>query len=280
MQASIFPNGHFYSPIVDTDDIEHRADTVWLSRNGLAGIDFNRAQHLEILASWFPEFIADFDYPESGDAENPSGFFCLNDQFSWLDARALYVFLRKMRPARVVEIGSGFSSLLIADVIRRFFYVNECEFVCIEPYPRAFLTRGVPGISRLVQQRVESVDLAEFTRLDRGDIMFIDSSHIAKTGSDVLFLFFNVLPVLKPGVVIHVHDVFLPNDYPREWVIDQNRSWNEQYLLQALLMYSTRFKVLFGCAYAAHVHGPAVVAALARDDGHGMSGGSFWIEVQ
>lgn len=279
MSAPIYPYGHFYSPIVDAQDAPNRANQIWDARESLQGIDLNASKHLEILATWFPEFIAQYDYPDAGNPEEPTGFFNLNDQFGVLDARALYVFLRKLRPSRVVEVGSGFSSLLIADVVRRFLD-EKCEFVCIEPYPRAFLTKGVPGISRLIQQRVENVDLTEFTCLERGDILFIDSSHVAKTGSDVLFLFFQVLPLLKPGVLIHVHDIFLPCEYPREWVVDQNRSWNEQYLLQALLMHSTRFRVLFGSAYAATVHGQAVVAALARSDGQGMGGGSFWIEVQ
>ena len=279
MTPPIYPYGHFYSPIVDTDDVLKRQDSIWVSRETLDGIDLNPEKQLEILGQWFPEFVQEFDYPEDGDASQPAGYFNLNDQFSWLDARMLYVLLRKLRPARVVEVGSGFSSLLIADVVCRYLE-SACEFVCIEPYPRDFLTKGVAGISRLIQQRVEDVDVAEFTRLERGDVLFIDSSHVAKTGSDVLFLFFQILPKLKAGVLIHVHDIFLPDDYPKQWVIEQNRSWNEQYLLQALLMHSTRFRVLFGSAYVATCHGQAVVAALARSDGHGMGGGSFWIEVQ
>lgn len=242
------------------------------------GIDFRPEKHVEILTTWFPEFLPHYAYPDEGDPNAPTSFYSLNDQFAWLDARALYVFLCKLRPARVIEVGSGFSSLLIADVNERLLD-GACDFVCIEPYPREFLKRGVSGVSRLIQERVENVPLSEFTRLDRGDVLFIDSSHVAKTGSDVLYLFFQVMPMLKPGVVVHIHDIFLPAEYPKQWVIEQNRSWNEQYLLQALLMYSTRYRVLFGSAYAAATHPDDVVAALARDDGHGMSGGSFWIEI-
>ena len=242
------------------------------------GIDFRPEKHVEILGTWFSEFISQYAYPDEGDPNDPTSFFNFNDQFSWLDARALFVFLRKLRPARVIEVGSGFSSLLIADVNERFFD-GACDFVCIEPYPREFLKRGVRGVSRLIERRVEKVALSEFTRLECGDVLFIDSSHVAKTGSDVLYLFFQVLPLLKPGVVVHIHDIFLPAEYPKAWVIEQNRSWNEQYLLQALLMYSTRYRVLFGSAYAAATHAAEVVAALARADGHGMSGGSFWIEI-
>ena len=279
MNTPIFASGHFYSPIVDTDDVVTRANAIWEEHASIKGIDFDADKHLEILDSWFPEFIADYDYPDHGDPTTPCGYFNLNDQFSWLDARALFVLLRKLRPARFIEVGSGFSSLLVADVNSRFFDARM-DFTCIEPFPREFLRQGISGLSRLVVEKVQDVALDVFLQLEAGDILFIDSSHVAKTGSDVLHLFFNVLPNLKPGVLIHIHDVFLPAEYPKEWVIDQNRSWNEQYLLHALLMFSNRFRVVFGSAYAAQVHGTNVVKALAQPDGHGMSGGSFWIEVE
>lgn len=278
MNPPIYPYGHFYSPVVDTEDIANRANEIWRDRDSVLGVDMNASKHLEILSEWFPQFISEYDYPDFGDPQNPRGYFNQNDQFSWLDSRALFVFLRKIRPKRFVEVGSGFSSLLIADVNTRF-NDNECELVCIEPFPRSFLREGINGLTRLVELPVQDVALEEFRRLGKGDVLFIDSSHVAKTGSDVVHLFLNVLPQLNPGVLVHVHDVFLPLEYPKAWAIEQNRSWNEQYLLHALLLFSTRFRVIFGSAYAAHVHGSSVVKALARADGHGMSGGSFWIEV-
>ena len=278
MNPPLFPYGHFYSPIVDADEIAGRADAIWNENTALAGIDLNDARHVEILQAWFPKFIGEYDYPDEGDPNNPAGYFNLNDQFSWLDARALFVFLRHLQPKRVVEVGSGFSSLLIADVNHRFLG-ERMEFTCVEPYPREFLRRGMAGLTRLVDQKAQDVGFAVFDSLEAGGFLFIDSSHVAKTGSDVNFLFFDVLPRLKAGVFVHVHDIFLPMEYPRERVIEQNRSWNEQYLLRALLMFSRRFRVVFGAAHAAQSHGPAVVKALARPDGHGMGGGSFWIEV-
>jgi len=277
--SALFPDGHFYSPVVDPNVLAEHAERLWPQQpETMSGIDLNDDSHRRVLQEWFPKFIADYDYPDHGEPFAPTGYFNLNDQFAWLDARTLFVFLRQFRPRRMIEVGSGYSSLLVADVNRRFLD-SSCNFTCIEPYPRKFLTDGVPGITRLIQQKVENVDAAEFSALDRGDILFIDSSHIAKTGSDVLFLFFDVLPRLRPGVLIHVHDIFLPLEYPKAWAIDDNRSWNEQYLLRALLMFSTRFRVLFGCAYAATCFGADVVRALARPDGYGMGGGSLWIEV-
>jgi len=215
----LFPYGHFYSPIVDADEIAGRADAIWNENTALAGIDLNDARHVEILQAWFPKFIGEYDYPDEGDPNNPAGYFNLNDQFSWLDARALFVFLRHLQPKRVVEVGSGFSSLLIADVNHRFLG-ERMEFTCVEPYPREFLRRGMAGLTRLVDQKAQDVGFAVFDSLEAGGFLFIDSSHVAKTGSDVNFLFFDVLPRLKAGVFVHVHDIFLPMEYPRDWVIE------------------------------------------------------------
>ena len=110
--------------------------------------------------------------------------------------------------------------------------------------------------------RVQEVPLTEFEDLQSGDILFIDSSHVAKTGSDVNFLYFDVFPRLRPGVRIHIHDIFLPQDYPQEWALDENRSWNEQYVLRALLMFSSRFRVLFGSFFAFRYLPDLVSAAL------------------
>jgi len=117
-----------------------------------------------------------------------------------------------------------------------------------------------------------------FTSLQAGDILFIDSSHVAKTGSDVNFLYFEVLPRLASGVRIHVHDILLPADYPKDWVLRENRSWNEQYVLRALLMYSTGFRVMFGCNYAFRGFPGLVAAALGDPNGPSFGGGSLWLE--
>jgi hypothetical protein len=272
-----FPDGHFYSPVVDTDDIGRRVDTLWPVDPEILGIDFNDPSHEGVLDDWFPRFMPAWDYPEVlKETAGLDAFYTRNSQFSWLDCRALFVILQAIRPRRMIEVGSGFSSLLTADVNRRFLG-GELDFTCIEPYPREFLRKGIHGISRLLEARVEQVARSEFDALQAGDILFIDSSHVAKTGSDVVHLFFEVLPRRAPGVVVHVHDIFLPHDYPREWAITENRSWNEQYLLRALLMYSTAFEVLFGACHALHRHPERLARALGRADGRVFGGGSFWM---
>jgi hypothetical protein len=276
-QPPAYPDGHFYSPVVDTAAVAERRDAIWPAAPKIAGIDFNDAGHVHVLTELFPRFIGDYDYAEHEHADLPGeAFYTQNSQFSWLDARALFVLLRAWRPRRIIEVGSGFSSLLIADVNRRWFG-GGIDFTCIEPFPRAFLRDRIEGISRLIEQEVQRVALSAFEALEAGDVLFIDSSHVAKTGSDVNFLYFDVLPLLTRGVRIHVHDIFLPHDYLPEWVLDENRSWNEQYLLRALLMYSTMFRVEFGCSYAFHAHRSLVQKALAHPKGHAFAGGSFWM---
>lgn len=260
-----YPDGHYYSPVCDPADLSTRISELWPAKPPAAlGIDMNDAYHRTVLSEWFPKYIAEFDYPEAGDEEHATHYFTANGQFQSLDARALFVLLREWKPKRLIEVGSGFSSLLCVDIKRRF--LNDMEITCVEPYPRPFLST-IPDIN-LIQRRVEKISLDFFAQLQAGDILFIDSSHVAKTGSDVNFLVFEVLPRLKQGVRIHFHDIFLPGEYLKDWVITQNRSWNEQYVLRALLMYSTAFSVLFGSAYA----------KLTFPEIFPLHGGSLWIE--
>ncbi len=271
------PNGHFYSPVVDPEDLKGRISELYQANPMACGIDFNPASHAQLIEQALARFMPEYDYPENGpEDESLDFFYTCNSQFSWLDARALFCFLRLWQPKRIVEVGSGYSSLLIADVKRRFLGENT-TLQCVEPYPRAFLHRSELGLE-LVEKRVQEIPIEFFTSLEAGDLLFIDSSHVCKTGSDVNYLFLQVLPQLKAGVRIHIHDIFLPHEYLKEWVIDENRSWNEQYLLHALLMFSSGFRVLFANYHAFQTYPKAIIAALNHPKGHGFGGGSFYME--
>jgi hypothetical protein len=267
------PNGHFYSPVVDIESVERDQQRIWPEPDPaeLPGIDFNRAGHLERLRADFPKFLADYDYPDEAPADDPTRFYEKNGQFGDLDSRLLYVLLRSLRPKRMIEIGSGFSSLLTADVNRRYLG-GTLDFTCIEPYPRQFLKDGVPGISRLIVERIQDVPI-ETLALEAGDILFIDTSHVSKVGSDVNHLYFNVLPRLKPGVHVHIHDIFLPHDYPKQWVLE-GRSWNEQYILQAMLTFTKAWTVLFSNRYAWWTLRDELAKALG---GTAIPGHSIWL---
>jgi hypothetical protein len=270
------PNGHFYSPVVDPAELSPRLDQIYPAEPKTHGIDFNDSSHIDLIARGLKRFMPEYDYPEQGKADSELDFFYTqNSQFSWLDARALFCFLRLWQPARIVEVGSGYSSLLMSDVRRRF--LSNTQMQCVEPYPREFLRRAELGFS-LIARKVQDVQLEFFTSLTAGDLLFIDSSHVCKTGSDVNYLYLHILPQLQRGVRIHIHDIFLPHEYVKEWVIDENRSWNEQYLLQALLMFSSGFKVLFGNYYAFWRYPEQIVDALNSPTGRGFGGSSFYLE--
>ncbi|MFK7954839.1 MAG: class I SAM-dependent methyltransferase [Lysobacterales bacterium] len=273
------PNGHFYSPVVDPESLLERKDTIWPAHPEVLGIDFNDEYHLTVLTEYFPRHFPKYDYPEHRlEGANDSAFYTQNSQFSWLDCRTLFVLLNEWRPSRYVEVGSGFSSLLAADINARYLD-NACSVRCVEPYPREFLLKPIDGLSEVVQSKVELLPLKFFSELAAGDVLFIDSSHVSKTGSDVNYLVFEILPRLARGVKIHIHDLFFPHDYPSDWVLEENRSWNEQYLIRALLMYSNRFRVLFGCSYAHHKFPQQVASALNLPDGRAFAGGSLWLSV-
>lgn len=267
----LFPLGHFYSPIANTADIRARQDKIWAASDSMPGIDLQVEAQVALSRELAP-YTRDIDWPVE-QASDPARYFYNNDQFPMPDAEFLYAALRYFRPQKVIEVGSGFSSLVTAEVNRRHF-ANGIEFSCIEPYPRPFLLNGISGISQLVCKKVEDVDLGFFERLSGGDILFVDSSHVSKVGSDVNYLFFEVLPRLPKGVFVHLHDIFLPDEYPKTWMIDQGRNWNEQYLTRAFLQFNDHWEVI----WSSHFMGtrePAVLASLfsrlPERIGHGSS---------
>lgn len=269
----LFPPGHFYSPIADPADLRARADIIWRATDTTPGVDWNVPGQLALLRELKPHAVA-IDYPKD-DPGDCRTYFYLNDQFPVLDAEFLYAALCHFRPQRMIEVGCGFSSLITADVNRRIFG-GALDFTCIEPFPRQFLIDGVQGITRLVKKKVEDVELSFFDSLEAGDILFIDSSHVSKAGSDVNYLFFEVIPRLRPGVMVHVHDIFLPDEYPKTWVIDEGRNWNEQYLLRAFLQFNSQWQVMWTSFFTGTRHTEAVHDTFPRFPALG-GGGSVWI---
>jgi Methyltransferase domain len=270
----LFPIGHFYSPIADPEDIRAREQEIWKHNDEMPGIDFNVSQQLQLLAQLKP-FVDIINYPID-QPENLTTYFYKNDQYPVLDAEFLFAAICYFRPKAMIEVGSGYSSLVTADVNRQILK-HHLNFICIEPYPRQFLIDGVDGITSLVQKKVEDIDLSFFKKLESGDILFIDSSHVSKVGSDVNYLFFNVLPSLNKGVIVHVHDIFLPDEYPKTWVIDEGRNWNEQYLLRAFLQYNKDWEVIWASHFMGTRYIDAVQAVFPRYPNLG-GGGSLWIK--
>lgn len=267
---------HFHSPVPDTRSLSAPAmrARLWPERAPeQVGVEWRGEQQLALVRDelagqepmTFPETTAD-----------PTEFFSSNPAFAPHDAWALQAMLRALRPLRMIEVGSGWTSLLAARVNREHLG-GEMRLTCVDPYPQGFMRGGVDGVTELIEQPIEEMPLDFFTGLEAGDVLFIDSTHTVKTGSDVVYLFGEVLPRLAPGVVIHIHDIFLPGEYPQQWALS-GWAWNEQYLVQAFLAFNDEFEVVLSLGWLAHRH-PEVVEAVvpAFERFYPGRGGSLWI---
>lgn len=269
----LFKPGHFYSPIVNVGDIKE----AYISRKipeSLPGIDIDDDSMVQLWNNLLP-YLQQIPF---GDEKSKNLKYHFNNPaFSYGDGSILYAMLRHFKPKRYVEIGSGFSSGCAVDT-NALYFDDKISMSFIEPYPK--LLKQVLGESGTAKVKIHSVnvqqaDLEIFKQLECGDILFIDSTHVLKTGSDVCYELFDVLPVLKPGVIIHFHDIFWPFEYGKKWVIEQNRSWNEIYGLRAFLMHNNSFKIIFFNDYFVRFKRSHVL------DGYPTmlknSGGSIWL---
>lgn len=271
----VVPN-HFYQPIPDTRDL---TEAVFARRTEMVGVDLRDQAQCELLETFAAAYKAEYDALPREKSGEPYNFYLNNGTYASVDAEILYSMVRHFKPRRMIEIGSGFSTYLAAQAVLK----NEsadgvkCKLTAIEPYPNDVLAAGFPGMSELVREKVQTAPLSLFEALEANDILFIDSSHVLKIGSDVQYEFLEILPRLKPGVVVHVHDIFLPAEYPREWVFKHQRFWNEQYLLQAFLSFNTSFEVLFGGSYMHQKHADKLGKAIASYDQKTCWPGNFWL---
>jgi hypothetical protein len=259
---------HFNQPIPDTRSL---SETLWSRPSELVGIDINEPAQLELLRS-FSRFRDEYQRFPTGPTEELTQFYLGNGLFDGVDALVAYCMVRHFQPRLVIEVGSGFSSLVLGDAATK---DGRQALICIEPFPREFLRRGFPGLQTLIEKNVQEIDLEFFSQLQSGDILFIDSSHTVKIGGDVNYLFLEVLPRLNPGVIVHVHDIFLPFEYRRDWVLDEFRFWTEQYLLQAFLTFNSEFDVLLANYYLSRYHQEHLQAAFPNLPR--WIGGSFWM---
>jgi predicted O-methyltransferase YrrM len=263
---------HFYEPVPAKTDIER----VVGARSTLPGLDLVPDRQLALLDQlrlWRHEYDA---LPRTAD-ESDDGFYLDNNFFGSVDAEVLYALIRTVRPARVFEIGSGFSTSISARACRANLIDtgHPCELVAIEPYPAEALA-DVEGLSRLLRERVQDVPLELFAELEAGDILFIDSSHAVVTGGDVCWELLEIVPRIAPGVFVHVHDVFLPAEYPQKWLKEDHYFWTEQYLLQALLAFNLAYEVVWAGHFMHLEHPEALRGAFASYRRTPAAPGSFW----
>jgi Methyltransferase domain len=273
-----WPLDHYYSPIANNRLLsqEPARSRVWPPSGppSTPGLDW-RPDHQAALVRDHLGHQSDFPIPD-GPTGNPHDYHAANEMFSRLDAWMLQAMLRHFHPQRMIEVGCGWSSLMTARVNREQFD-GSLDFTCIEPYPPDFLGDGIEGISRLIVSPVEQMPVDTFLELSAGDFLFIDTSHTVKTGGDVVFLLQEVLPRLADGVIVHIHDIFLPWDYPPEWVL-AGRAWNEQYAVRAFLTFNSAFEILLGVAWMSHFQSDLLASTLPGfPKNYPDGGGSLWI---
>ena len=272
--------GHYYSPVPSRKDLQKDAARIFdRSRRTLPGIELNEADQLALMRRLAP-FYAEHPFPET--PQDGVRYFFDNYWFARSDALFLFGMLRLLRPRRVVEIGSGFSSAVMLDTNERFLE-RGMHLTFVEPESerlRRLLKPEDHGSVRILERRVQDLDPAFVDELAGGDVLFIDSSHVSKAGSDVNHLLFELLPRLASGVYVHFHDIVYPFEYPREW-IELGISWNEPYILRAFLQYNARFAVRLWNDYLVRFHADEVRALMpmcAEPPVFGV-GGSLWLQT-
>lgn len=218
------------------------------------------------------EFSTEFNPPLDGDAETCRRFFWQNSQFSYSDAMSYYCFVRMVRPASIIEIGSGFSTLVALEAIEK----NRTGTVhCIEPFPRDFLKKE--GRITLHTIKAQDIQLGFLNDvLQDNDILFIDSTHTVKTGSDCLHIYLRLLPEIRRNIFVHVHDVFLPFGMPQNWLLNRQIFWTEQYLLLAFLIDNPKASVLYGSEYNAKWN--SLLMEKLMEGKYPFGGGSLWFK--
>jgi len=257
---------HFYQPVPDTRELEKSG--LWDRHSELPGIDLRLPEQVELLLElgreWIPEYMDLLTKEPVWRAVFPGA-----------DGAVLYSMIRKYEPNLIIEIGSGRSTLLSADALRR---NGRGRIIAIDPSPRISVREALKGVGEFVEERVETVPLGVFQELGAGDILFIDSSHTVRVGGDVVHEICEIIPRLDPGVLVHLHDIFLPLHYPHEWVIRRHMFWAEQYLLQAFLAHNDAWRILWsaGCM---QLHASKEFKAVFPEHDVKQQGlaGSFWM---
>lgn len=277
---NFMPLGHYYSLYPDMDSGSGRFEKKYLELcrldQEIQDIDFNtetQLAYLEKMKGLMPSIPVWTDGSEYANSkyryQTNATAFCVPD------ATCLHLMLRLLKPARLIEVGSGWSSAVTLDT-NEFYLNNEMDISFIEPYPDTLnKILKEEDIYEIKNCGLEEVDLSYFEQLEKGDILFIDSTHVSKIGSDVNYLLFQILPRLKKGVYIHFHDIFYPFEYPYEWIKKEGWIWNELYMLRAFLMNNKNYKIIFFVDYLCKKYTAKMQECLNMNN---PFGGSFWIE--
>ncbi|WP_435156857.1 class I SAM-dependent methyltransferase [Haladaptatus sp. DFWS20] len=258
----IIPN-HYYYPVPDTDDLREKQP--WDDDYPTEGIELREEEQLKLLDD-FKQYFSECSF---------SG----TEMFPHADGAVLYAMVRKFKPDKIIEVGSGVSTRLslIASTQNKKQTGDTTEIIAIEPYPDESLrelNRTRENLT-LIETKAEELDAENYLQLKEGDFLFIDSSHTLNIGNDVAHLYLRILPQLPKGVYVHCHDIFFPSEYPKEWILDSHRFWTEQYLLQTFLMFNDSFDVVWSGHHMYDEYRDKFEKALPKAE---RCGGSFWIK--
>lgn len=267
-----FPPGHFASPIPNPEEVLNDRQ-LFDEDQVIADINLNESGQMDLF-SQFGDILNNNIYNNSsGDTR----YHFENGMLGPMDGLVLYSMIRHFNPKKIIEVGSGYSSAIMLDVNNNF-RNNDMDLTFIEPYPdrlKSLLRKEDYSSVTILEEKIQHVDLTIFHSLETNDILFLDTSHIVKTGSDVNFWLFNILPRLKPGVIIHIHDIFWPFEYPKEW-IHQQKCYTELYLIRAFLMNNKDYEIQLFNNYLQKRHPEIVEKQLPVL--MNTQGGSIWLK--
>jgi predicted O-methyltransferase YrrM len=272
---SKYPNGHFYSPVISIQDVKNRENEIWknVENDGINGIQL-RKQEQKKLISLLNKYYKELPFKE--EKQKDIRYYFDNNYFCHTDAIILYSIIRHFQPKKIIEIGSGFSSAVMLDT-NELFFDNKINLTFIDPYPDRLysqMTENDKSNFKVIETDVQLISLDVFEKLEAGDILFVDSTHVTKTGSDVNYILFEILPILKSGVLIHFHDIFYPFEYPKNWVF-RGFNWNEAYIVKAFLMYNTEFEIKL---FSEYLHRHSKESFKDMPLAYKNTGGNLWIE--
>ena len=268
---------HFYEPIPDTRMLD---DSIWENHSKLIGIDINERSQLDLLSCFKTAFKNEYAQFPMEKTDMSKEYYVQNGMFGAVDGEILYCMIRYFKPRRIIEIGSGYSTLLVVKALSTNDKDNKnyaYDYMVIDPFPNSNIKEGLPYLSLLKSIPAQKIPFSEYEKLDENDMLLIDSSHVAKIGSDVKYLLLEVFPRLKKGVIISFHDIFLPAEYRKQWILKEHIFWNEQYLLQAFLAFNNNFKILWAGSYMHLNHPDKLEAAFPSYDPQPRWPGGFWI---
>lgn len=239
---SIYKPGAYYSTIPNPAFIEQEKEKIFKDEYPIPGIELHEQAQYDWLSSQ-ASIIGEF--PFHPDAGGKYRYYFNNPFFNQSDGLTLYTVIRSFQPKKIIEVGSGFSSALMLDV-NEVFMSNSIHLTFIEPYPDrlySLLSESDKQKASIKVNFIQNIPVSFFEQLGENDVLFIDSSHVSKVGSDLNYLLFQVLPTLKKGVIIHFHDILYPFEYPYDW-FKMGISWNEAYLLRAFLMFNRSYEIM------------------------------------